>query len=246
MIKEENGEVIVNIDKFEGPIDLLLYKIEHSQMSIYDISISKIIQDYLDYIEFMKSLNINIASEFLIVAATLTYIKSRMLLPEFEEEEKSADEFEKPTKALMDIVLEYQKYKKVSKELKQRLEESLGIADIPKRKIKSEQKLVDADISELVNAFRKIISKQPPTVKEFIIKERIDPYIKAREVLQIVKEKDVVDFEELINDQTNLMEMVVTFLVILELAKNRLISIKQETLFGKIKILKGEAFSIEE
>src|SRR5271157_1461888 len=155
----------IKVPVFEGPLDLLLHLIKHNKIDIYDIPIAQITGQYLEYIEIMKELNLEIASEFLVMAATLIYVKSRMLLP--PDETVEAEEQEDPRAGLVQKLLEYQAFKEASSTLRDResiwtnafSREPLKIDDLPSE---TGPYLFEANIFDLMGALQKILKKAPP------------------------------------------------------------------------------------
>lgn len=236
----------ITINDFEGPMDLLLHLIKKQDMDIFDISIEEITKQYLDFINEMEELNLNIASEYLIMAAELLEIKSSILLPKNKIEE---DEFiEDPREQLINRLLEYKMYKEVTNEFKE-LENSrknyYTKSSDSLDEFKSEEESIDlgdVDLDKLLEAFSKfLIRKQDEkplntkiSKKEYSVKQRSD------EIKHILRKKKKMNFEELFDIYTK-EYVVVTFLSILNLAKKQEIEIKQEDNFNKIYLaIRGE------
>ncbi len=222
----------VTIDKFEGPLDLLLHLIKESDIDIFDINIAEITNQYLKYIETMENLNLNIDSEYLVMAAQLIEMKSRELLP--NETSDDLDEYEEdPKEALINRLLEYQKYKELALEFHD-LEDNrkLMYSKIPSEltSFKSNEVILD-DISldDLVLAFvnfqkRKLLERPLNTVvtrKEYSVHER------CLDIIKRLNHKKKIKFEELFDIHSK-DYVVVTFLAILDLAKNGRLMIKQD------------------
>lgn len=226
------------INDFEGPLDLLLHLIKKSKMDIYDIKIEEITKQYISFIEQMEELNLDIASEYLVMASELVEIKSRMLLPKKIVEEDTYEE--NPEEELRKRLLEYKKYKE-STPIFKNLEEKRKkyYTKLPERVEEvSEEKIInngEVTLSDLIKAFENVLQRQKYskpintkiTKKELSVKERV---YKIRKVL---KEKKKVEFSELFDNFTK-PYVVVTFLSILEMAKNSELIIKQSMNFDKI------------
>ena len=233
------------INEFEGPMDLLLHLIKKSELNIYDISIEEITKQYLDYISAMEQLDLDIASEYLIMAAELIEIKSAMLLPRPAIEDED-DYEEDPKEKLIARLLEYKKYKEMTQEFKQLEEERKEIytkeaSDLNEYKQSDTVDLGDIDLNSLLDAFNKFLERKKleeplntkVTKREYSISER------SSEIKNILKKKKKVNFEELF-DQFNKDYVVVTFLSILTMAKKQELLIEQQNNFDKIIIsLKG-------
>ena len=227
------------IGDFEGPLDLLLHLIKKSKMEIFDIEISEITRMYLNYIEEMTDMNLDIASEYLVMAAELIEMKSRKLLPNKKDEEEDAIE-ENPEEELKRRLVEYKKYKE-STEVFRSLEENRAnyYTKAPESlKQYSSEKLENdgsVGIFDLLDAFQKLLERQEYnkpkntkiTRKELSVKERV---AKIRDILKVHKK---LNFIELFDDFSK-PYVVVTFLSVLEMAKNREINIKQDNNFSDI------------
>lgn len=233
----------VKINEFEGPLDLLLHLIKESNIDIYDISIEEITKQYLNYINQMESLDIEVASEYLVMAAELMLIKSKTLLPKKNEEVEELEEAEEYSREnLINRLIEYQKYKELTKEFKD--------LELDRKKIhtKSPSKLssitdvkiindTDVGIEDLLVAFKKFLerkNKEKPlntkiTSKEYSIKKR------KADIKNYLFVNKKAEFKDLF-DVYNKSYVVVTFMSILELAKEEEIRLKQEYNFGDIYI----------
>ena len=231
----------IMINEFEGPMDLLLHLIKKSELNIYDISIEEITKQYLDYISAMERLDLDIASEYLIMAAELIEIKSSMLLPKPVVEDD--DEYEEdPKEKLIARLLEYKKYKEMTPEFK-KLEEmrkeiyTKQTSDLNEYKQSGIVDLGDVDLDSLLDAFNKFLERKKleeplntkVTKREYSVSER------SSEIKNILKKKKKVNFEELF-DQFNKDYVVVTFLSILTMAKKQELIIEQENNFSEITI----------
>ncbi len=228
----------VTIDKFEGPLDLLLHLIKQSDIDICDISILEITEQYMSYINAMEEMNLNIASEYLIMAAELIEMKSNMLLP---KPKTSEDEYEEdPREKLIKRLLEYQQYKDITNEFKE-LELSRKEMFTKDPSDLNEFKIVNLDVEnegnvdDLMLAFQKFLERkelEKPlntkiTTKEYSVKVRSD------EIRNVLKEKKKIFFDDLFVE-FNKNYVVVTFLSILDLARKHELKIEQENNFAKI------------
>lgn len=231
----------IKINEFEGPLDLLLHLIKESNINIVDIEINEITKQYLDYINKMEELNINIAASYLVMAAELMEIKSKSLLPSSDDEEIE-DEEVVSKENLINRLLEYEKYKNMISTFKDMEENRQNIyVKAPERISNYVDNLIinntDTSIDNLVEAFKKFIErkdKEKPittkiTNKEYSIKER------KKNIRNILKTKKKVLFTELFEEK-NVSYIVVTFLSILEMAKEKEITIKQDDNFKDITI----------
>lgn len=241
-------ELNVKLQVFEGPLDLLLHLLEKNKVNIYDIPIVEITNQYLEYISEMKRQDLNVMSEFLVMAATLIDIKSRMLLPVEETEEDEED----PRAELVQRLLEYKMYKCISYELKDRQVDAqkvlYKIPTIPKEVMEYEEPvdlsalMSDVTLSRLNAIFKSIMKKQvdkiDPVRSKFgkIEKEEVSLEEKMIFVEAYAREHAAFSFRTLLEAQSSKMEVIVTFLIILELMKMGKIMISQEYIFDDIKI----------
>ena len=228
------------INDFEGPLDLLLHLIKNDKMDIYDISISSITEQYIDFINKMKELDLDIASEYLVMAAELMEIKSRSLLPKTDSEETNEEEVD-PEEELKRRLLEYKKIKE-STEFFRQLESNRGnvYTKLPEaiESVSDEHYINDGNVSvnDLIEALKSILERKEyskplntkVTTKELSVKDRI---VNIRNVLKTHKK---VSFISLFEEDITKPFIVVTFLSILEMAKNRELVIKQDANFGEI------------
>ena len=229
---------VTKINEFEGPLDLLLHLIKKSNIDIYDISLSDITDQYLEYIHQMEELNLDIASEYLVMATELLEYKSRSLLPKKIEDDK---EEEDPKEELIKRLVDYKKYKEITSEFK-KLEDirSEIYTKTPSNINECDEKVInnsELSVNDLISAFKKFIDRkeyEKPlntkiTTKELSVSDRI---IKIKEILKTKNEVNFIDlFDKLTKDY-----VVVTFLSILEMSKNKEIEIKQDNNFGNIII----------
>lgn len=243
----------VKLEVFEGPLDLLLHLIEKNKVDIYDIPIVAITAQYLEYIQNMETEDMNVMSEFLVMAATLLDIKCRMLLPKEVNEE---GEEEDPRAELVQKLLEYKMYKYMSYELKDRQVDAgrtlFKEKTLPKEiedyrpPVDMEELLGDADLSRLQQLFKTVMRRQEdkidPVRSTFgkIERDEIDMEAKAVYVEKYVKEHKTFGFRQLLEKQQSKMEIIVTFMIILEMMKIGKISIVQENTFGDIIITSKE------
>lgn len=229
----------VKIDAFEGPLDLLLHLIKESKVNIWDIEIVDITTQYLDYIQRMESLNLNIASEYLVMASELIEMKSKLLLPRHQEEE---EEEEDPREALIQRLIEYQQYKDITEKFKELSDVRKEVYTKIPESLKEYQEdgvVMNSDVSldDLVSAFEKFLKrkeKEKPlsttvTKKEISVEER------RKSIQKILHTKKKVDFFELFDVITK-EYIVVTFLAILEMARKSELYIRQENNFDKITV----------
>lgn len=230
----------IKIDAFEGPLDLLLHLIKEKNVDIYDISIEEITKSYLDYINKMEELNINVASSYLVMAAELMEIKSKSLLPKVENEEDNEEE-EVSRENLINKLVEYKKYKEMTEVFKELEINRNNIYIKPPENINNyvnnEIYNEEIEIDKLVEAMKSFLSrkelekplKTKITNKEYSVKER------KNSIRNIIRNKKRVEFTELF-EEYNKSYIAVTFLSVLELAKEHELKISQDKNFDNIFI----------
>lgn len=239
----------VKLEVFEGPLDLLLHLIDKNKVDIYDIPIVEITEQYLDYIRQMENQDMNVMSEFLVMAATLLDIKCRMLLPREVNEE---GEEEDPRAELVQKLLEYKMYKYMSLELKDRQVDAARNMyrdqKLPKevanyrQPVNYDELFRDMTLNKLHEIFKSMIRRQEDKIDPIrsqygnIEKDEVDMDAKALYVEAYAREHKVFSFRKLLEKQSSKMEIVVTFLVILEMMKTGMIYITQEEIFDDIMI----------
>lgn len=231
---------------FEGPLDLLLYLIKKNEIDIHDIPIAEITSQYLAHIELMKLLNLNVAGEFLVMASTLIYIKSKLLIPREELSEGDIDA--DPRGELVDQLLEYQKYKEIAEQLAAKEKERHNIFTRPEGEwdiiTEGESGISDVSLRELFNAFSNVLDIVMDKGPELIEPEKITVEDKIREILDWLRREDRFTLKGLCRDIKNKIDVIVTFIAILELARLRELVVRQESVFGEIFVEKtspGEA-----
>lgn len=229
----------IKLDIFEGPLDLLLYLIKKNEIDIYDIPISLIAKQYLDYIEMLRSLNLDLAGEFLVLAATLIHIKSRLLLP--VEEDPSTDDEEDPRTELVRQLLEYQAFKEAALQLDSRpvLERDVFTRSCPVEEPDDQKDLenfTEMDVFDLVKAFQQIIAKLDKTEQMEIDVEKMSLADRINEIMDQLSEKKHLTFTDLIGDRHDRRWILYTFLALLELMKLRMIKAYQGESYGVIRL----------
>ena len=225
----------MRLEVFEGPLDLLLHLIRRNQVDIYDIPIATITDQYLDYLSLMKALNLDVAGEFLLMAATLLHIKSKMLLPSPPEEEEEEDD---PRAELVNRLLEYEKYKEAASQLHERdvLERDTFVPG--KQAEESEERgLVEVGVFELIEALKDVLNRYSPETAYDITLDRITIEERIAQILETVKaEGKELLFSSLFSGVSSKDDIIITFLALLELIKMRMIKVYQRVPFGPIEI----------
>ena len=240
-------DVKFKINDFEGPLDLLLHLIKENKMDIMNIEIEKITEQYMDYLKYQERLNLEIASEYLILASELIEIKSKLLLPRVKDDEVLDEDYD-PREELVNRLLEYQTYKEITKLLQQKEELRREIYTKSPENIKNYVDQVndvasDMTLDDLVNAFKKYLERKvvnKPLNTKIAIKE-ITVSSRRYEIKKILKLKGKVSFEELF-PVVSREYVVVTFLAILEMAKSGEMIIVQNETFDDIicEVANGE------
>ena len=234
----------VKLDIFEGPFDLLLYLIKKSELNVYDIPIASILEQYLQYLELMRLLDLNIAGEFIVMAATLMQIKSKMLLPqetnpldEIPEEEKD------PRAELVKRLLEYKQFKEAADQL--RLKERAR-QDIFKRKTvledaESGESFFEASLFDLINAFSKALKDIPKELFYEVIKDEFTVEGKVHDLLHMFRDKAQIKLTEMFLQAKSKLEIIATFLAVLELIRLKEVLVVQKSVFGEIEVFRNKA-----
>ncbi len=228
----------VRLEMFEGPLDLLLHLIKKNEINITDIPIALITEQYLDYLKLMKELNLDVAGEYLLMAATLLHIKSKMLLPASAEEEEESGE--DPRAELVRRLLEYQKYKEAGSQLEQRplLDRDVFIRSVAADGEEPEQEgRISVSLFELLEAFRRVLERAKPETFHEVMLEPVTVEEKIEEILDLLqKENRSIAFHRLFPEQSGRQIIVVTLLAVLELVKMKRIRVFQMALFETIRI----------
>lgn len=240
------GEVPGEQVPFEGPLDLLLHLIRENKVNIYDIPIALITHQYLEYLGLMKELNLEIAGEFLVMAATLIHIKSRMLLP--VEETADIEEEMDPRLELVEKLLEYQAFKDAALGLREKEEEwsRVFLKEPPPQEEEGgeseEPALFDLNLFDLLAAFKKILDKAPPEIMA-VTRETLTVKDRMAFVMEVLQDREAVRFEELFESGTR-THLVVCFMALLELLRLGLAKVYQEREFGAIWVIKPEELPV--
>ena len=232
----------VHLDIFEGPLDLLLYLIKKEELNISDIPIARITDQYLEYLELMQLLDLDIAGEFLVMAATLMHIKSKMLLPpdQTDQEEAEAD----PRAELVKRLLEYKKFKEAASQLAvmesqhKHLFPRVGSlqpeeAEVPK------DMLFEASLFDLITAFTKVLKDIPKDIFYKVVKDEFTVSEKIHDILHLMAERKTMLFVELFKGAKNKFEVITMFLALLELIKMKELVVRQPSHFGDIEIIRN-------
>jgi segregation and condensation protein A len=230
----------VFLEAFEGPLDLLLYLIRRQNIDILDIPISDVSKQYVEYIDLMKEMQFELAGEYLVMAATLAEIKSRMLLPRSQESE---EEEEDPRAELVRRLQEYERFKQAAEDLDalERLERDVvvGRAEVVERR--KVTKLPDITLKELLIAFQQAVQRSDMFAHHHVQREPLSVRERMSQVLLSLESERYVDFMHLFDPQEGRIGVTVTFLAILELLKEALLDVVQAEPFGPIHVRAAQA-----
>ncbi len=239
---KEDSPYKITLPVFEGPLDLLLHLIRENEIDIYDIPIAKVTEQYLAYLSIMESLDLDIAGEWLVMAATLLEIKSRMLLPEEPKDKDSEEEAIDPRLELVERLIEYEKFKSAAELFRQREEERSkvfvrGSVDLD-FEFKPTLALDNVSTADLLVALQRILNDVGEEEVTTIQRRKITVRMRMREIWRKLTEASrQLTFDELFDEDVNRIEVVITFLALLELLKARRIKVRQEKTFAPIKII---------
>lgn len=241
------GDYKVKLDVFEGPLDLLLYLIKRDEVDIYEISIERITKQYLEYLDAFKLLNIDLAGEFIVMAANLLYIKSRTLLPADQQMAEEDAEEDDPRWELIRQLIEYKKFKEAANQLREReaMQESLyaRVPAAPDLPADAENLLVEeVGIFDLIRAFQNVLRRRTPKTEDLreIFEENFTVADKIEHVLRLIDSGVSLRFEEMFPEQATRTEIVVTFLAMLELIRMKQLRVRQDQHFSEIWIERNQ------
>jgi segregation and condensation protein A len=229
----------VRLDMFEGPLDLLLHLVRKNDVDIRDIQIAVITRQYLDYLKLMKELNLEVAGDFLVMAATLLHIKSRLLLPQDEQQEGEEEELD-PRAELVRRLLEYQQYKDAgqvigARALLGREVFSRACPDPALAAAQNEEGPLEVSLFELVDAVRLLMARIPAeSFHDVAPGDSLSIADCINEILSLLQERETVQFDDLVADELTRERVIVTFLALLELCRLKLIRIFQSEQHGSI------------
>jgi segregation and condensation protein A len=233
----------IKLEHFEGPLDLLIHLIKKSEVNVYDIPIALITGQYLEYIELMQEMNLDVAGEFLVMAATLIHIKSRMLLPRPPTDAELAGEEEDPREALVRRLLEHQRFKVAAELLHEREtwrsaqwpRSDAAVADAAGEQVEPE---LEVDLFSLLAAFRGVLERARHRPRVLLPPEQISIESRIEVLLTRLSETEACGFEDLFGDVSGRGDLIVTFLALLEMIRLKLVRIFQSGPFGPIRVYK--------
>jgi segregation and condensation protein A len=232
----------IRLPLFEGPLDLLLYLIRRDQIDIHDLPIAPITRQYMEYLDLMRELNLDVAGEFMVMAATLIHIKSKMLVPVEPTEAGGDEEGEDPREALVQRLLEFQRYKEAAGLLHQRgeirqatwtrSEGALPVFD------ERGEEMLEAGLFDLIAAFKELLERRRVLLAHEVAGEGPSIEERIEELLALIREGESLDFLDLFASLETKNEMITTFLALLELIRLKRVKIYQRGLFGPIRVFR--------
>jgi segregation and condensation protein A len=233
----------IKLESFEGPLDLLVHLIRKNRMNVRDIPIHTITAQYLEYLDLMEELNLDVAGEFIVMAATLIHIKSRMLLPRPDPTQDDADALEDPRDALVRRLLEHQKFKAAAELLHDR--ETLRSAQWMRPDASVEaiagddyEPELEVDLFSLLSAFRAVLERARERPPMALPPEQVSIEARIEQLLERLSETDACGFQDLFDDTATRGDMIVTFLALLEMIRLKLIRVFQSAQLGAIRVYK--------
>ena len=239
----ETKKYSIKIDNFEGPLDLLIYLIEKNKMDIYDIHLAEITDQYIEYLNAMEKLNLEIASEFLVMASSLLYLKSKRLLPKEEEDAEELTEEE-----LIRRIIEYKKYKEISGKLKEnyivfskRITKGQEEIELPKRKLEKEydNQMIPEIYRNLVERTNQKLNQNAKNIEKIALVENYSVASKVREMFKVLVKQRKFVFNKMFSiKQKDKQEVVTAFSGLLELSRRNKVATRQEEIFGDIVVEK--------
>ncbi len=234
---ESPDDIKLTLGEFSGPLDLLLFLIKQEQANIFDIPIAKIADEYLKYIRLMKSLDISLAADFIVMAATLIEIKSRMLLPQ-EKSDETGEEIEDPRQELIDRLLEHQKFKNAAEMLYERVTVEQAVFRRGQIETDGNNTETNANAFDLLNVFQKILSRHVEEVQIEIHREEIslaDMLNNLKRRIFAAKELNLLEF---FAEMHTRRELVTAFIAVLEIVRTESVKLTQSATFGEIILKK--------
>ncbi len=238
IIAASRDELKLKIGQFAGPLDLLLYLIKQEQANIFDIPIARIADEYLRYIRLMKSLDIAVAADFLVMAATLIEIKSKMLLPRDPASDET-DEFDDPRQELVDRLLEYEKFKSAAGMLYEKATVEQAVFARGRIESDGDNTEVDASVFDLITVFQRVLARQSEEIQLEIHREEISLAEMIRNLRRKLAEAGEIDLAIFLEEMHTRRELVTAFLAVLEIVRTEGIRMVQRKTFGAILLRKA-------
>ncbi len=234
--------ITIRLDSFEGPLDLLLHLIKKEEVDIWNIPIARITEQYLQYLQMMKDLNINVAGEWLVMAATLIFIKSRLLLPPDPATDMEDQPSEDPRTELVYQLLEHQKFKNAAQMLYTREEVENAVWNKPPKEVLEDGKeVVSVNLFDLLRAFSEVVKRFEAQAQMELDQEDVTIEQKLVEIRRLLLVHDTILFSTFFTPNMSKRHLIVTFLALLELVRLREVWLYQKKAFDEIYITKGKS-----
>ena len=232
----------IQLPVFDGPLDLLLYLIRRDRVDIHDIPIAPITRQYMEYLDVMRELDLDVAGDFMVMAATLIHIKSKMLVP-VEPTEVEGEEGEDPRDALVQRLLEFERYKAAAGVLYQKGQIRAATwtrpeTVLPKLVDDADEEMLEAGLFDLISAFKELLDRRKTLLAHEVEGEGKSVEQRMDELLALLREGQSIDFLELFDSQETKSDMIVTFLALLELIRLKTVKVYQRGTFGAIRVFR--------
>jgi segregation and condensation protein A len=232
----------IHVAEFDGPLDLLLYLIKRDKIDIHDIPIAPITRSYMEYLDLMQELNLDVAGDFMVMAATLIHIKSKMLVPVDPTEAQGDEDQEDPREALVQRLLEFQRYKEAAGILHQQAQIRAATWTRPDTVLPSfddtGEEMLEAGLFDLISAFKELLDRRRTLLAHEVGSEGKSIEQRIEELLALLREGESLDFLELFAMQETKADMIVTFLALLELIRLKQVKVYQRGIFGPIRVFR--------
>jgi segregation and condensation protein A len=232
----------IELPEFEGPLDLVLYLIKREKIDIHDIPIAPITRQYMAYLDVMRELNLDVAGEFLVMAATLIHIKSKMLVPIEPTEAQGDEEYVDPREELVQRLLEFQRYKEAAGILHQQAQIRAATWTRPDTVVPSfddaGEEMLEAGLYDLIAAFKELLERRKTLLAHEVESEGPSVEQRMEELLAMIAEGTSLEFLELFASLETKAEMIVTFLALLELIRLKRVRVYQRGMFGPIRVFR--------
>ena len=232
----------ITLPLFEGPLDLLLYLIKRDKIDIHDIPIAPITHQYMEYLELMQSLNLDVAGEFMVMAATLIHIKSKMLVPIEPTEAEGEEEYVDPREELVQRLLEFQRYKEAAGILHQQAQIRAATWTRPDAVLErfddAGEEMLEAGLYDLIAAFKELLDRRKALLAHEVEAEGPPVEERMEQLVATIREGESLEFLELFASLGTKAEMIVTFLALLELIRLKRVRVYQRGIFGSIRVFR--------
>ena len=232
----------ISLPLFEGPLDLLLYLIRRDKLDIHDLQIAPITRQYMEYLELMRELNLDVAGEFMVMAATLIHIKSKLLVPIEPTEAQGEEEYVDPREELVQRLLEFQRYKEAAGILHQQAQIRAAQWTRPDTVLPrfddSGEEMLEAGLYDLIAAFKELLDRRKALLAHEVEGEGPPVEQRMQELLAMIREGESLEFLELFGSLATKGEMIVTFLALLELIRLKRVRVYQRGMFGSIRVFR--------